>query len=691
MSISRGKRPRPDALYLWETSKLQVFPLYGDVSWNERIWRFRRSRKDILIDWSDGVTPVEWKSPAWQNLIALGKRLVLAQLGGAIEKPVDLLTIAAERAALLYFLRWMLRNDYWDMTELSQQSFIYFCDDLFYEKVSSNDGDEQITNPTLSRYLNAPIRFFLLSDIFSDFPEMRLLVHPYGGASAVEVATRLIRRAVKHIPRVPVEVQNSVLPVAKRWVCDHSKDILALQEKFVDARKAIAAYSSNSYSYHTDKVLSSFQFNLSGTLNECWRAPLCAKLEVQRSIHGRSVQTCAGLTSQFKYLLTDLRDASVITLLGLAGMRISDLANFEVYPRSAEGLPYCLLKRPSATGAFELFFARGRIGKDYDETEEPDQEWLLGSRPTGSDTLPDAVKALIVLDQLFSPWRDLSNSPLLIVSLGKGKGPPRTAPAQADVQLDTLRAGQVDFVANHVELPSRYSEWVVSSHQWRKAYAEDIITINPDLIPALQQQFKHLSQTITEAAYIGNMPVLNRILAEQREYSTADAVFAIVEGGSISAGQTRADVREWTDNLSAFLREIPTTKEKKNTLRRMFAEEGITLWGQEYGDCLFRSTTARCHMIERGEIDPNARRPLAKHLCSDLCVTCSNLIISHRHRDFWMRKRDEYLRSAANAKECGETAFEVICRSRATVADRILRRLDEAGAPRDSVRSHGEI
>jgi hypothetical protein len=332
---------------------------------------------------------------------------------------------------------------------------------------------------------------------------------------------------------------------------------------------------------------------------------------------------------------------------------------------------------------FDLFYVRGLAVKgngdvERDDRDAKDEEWLIGSNPVGSNSLPDAVKAVLVLDELFKPWRDQAEATSLVVSLGRGMGPPRNKLGQPEVMMDTFRQGQIAFIANHVELPAEFSDWLISSHQWRKSYAEDIVTINPDLLPSLQQQFKQLNRAVLEASYVGNAPYFNRMIADQRSISTADAMYAIMQGGTIAIGENEEQVRKISENLGKLVEEAPSENKKKNILLRMIEEEGISLWGQAYGDCMFRGSTSRCHFIEKGRFDPSARRPMVAHVCAELCAQCSNLLIGQHQRGFWEARAETFQHALVNAEANGETAFVMVCRSNLAVAQNILRRLDNA-------------
>lgn len=678
MSISRGKRVLQQRAYLLPERRLFMERVNDDTMWNDRVWRFSRKRKDVLVDWGTGMSEDQWMSEDWQRLVNLGRRLVLAEIDGAVDAALDLSTIGSTRAPLLHFLRWMLVQDYYDLSEVTTEACGYYCDDLKAEKIDDEDPDESISHHTLARYLDVPLRFFRHRLAFKNFPEMVPMEPPYGGQSAQTVAEGVIVKSTKHIPRVPVEVQNVVLPAAQKWIWEYSDDILSLQASFVDARDAGSHYVGNSYMYHTNRALLSFRFTSFGSTGRPWRRPLEPKATITRHIDGKKVTKSFWPGSQFRLLQNDLRDAAVIALQGLGGMRISDVGAFQAEPRQPDGLPYCLVRKRSPTGLFELYFARGRVAKGGSEDDEPDEEWLLGSHPVGSNALPDAVKAVLVLDELFKPWRKLAGSDSLIVSLGRGMGPPRAAREQPEVILDTLRRGQISFVANNVILPKEYSQWLLSTHQWRKSYAEDIVTINDGLVPAVQEQFKQLSRTVLETAYVGSAPYFNRLIADQRGHATGDAMFAIIQGGSIAVGETEKDVRALTENLGQLVKNFPTEKKKKGALRRMCEEDGITLWGQLYGDCMFRGATARCHEREHGEFDPNAKRPLVVHVCAELCSGCANLVISQRHRSYWKNRRDEFLHALETAEAEDNTAFAMLCRGHIRVASTILERLDAA-------------
>lgn len=678
MSIQRGKKRFRQPRFLIAGSRLFLEPINRHTMWHDRVWRFSKKRKDVLIDWGASLPEPDWKSEAWQRLIELGKRLVLAEMDGAVDAPLDPSTIATTRAPLLYFLRWMFDNDYFDISEITEEACGYYRDDLVRDKVDSANPDEGISSSTLARYLDVPLRFYRHRLAFENYTRMIPPEQPYGGRSSQAVAEDIIVRITKHIPRVPVEVQNAVLPVAQKWIWEYSDDILSLQADFIAARRATIHYAGNSYTHLTNSALLSFSFKSVDATGKPWRPALEPVAKMTRHVNGHETSRSLWPVQQFRLLLNDLRDAAVITLQGLAGMRISDIGEFQANPRQSDGKPYCLVQRPSATGLFELFFARGRVAKGGNEDEEPEAEWLLGSRPIGSNELPDAVKAILVLDELYKPWRKLSKSKSLIVSLGRNIGPPRKIVEQPEVKLETLRVGQISFVANHVVLPEHYSDWLLSTHQWRVAFAQDIITINEGLLPAVQEQFKHLSRAVLETAYVGTAPHFNRMIEEQRAYSTGEAMFAILQGGSIAAGETEKDVRALTENLGRFLKDFPTPERKKSALRRLCDEEGITLWGQLYGDCLFRAGIAKCHHRQRGDFDPNAKKPLVAHVCAELCSGCANLIISSKHRGFWMNRLMEFQRALKTAENEDHTAFALLCRSHVRVATKILERLDAA-------------
>ncbi len=683
MSIKRAKPSLAVAKYTWSDARLSVERVNDSTWWTDPKWRYRGAfgGKDAIINWRADLLEKEWRSAAWQGLLSLGRRIICAETSGDAVSPPKESSLGDLGPRLVYFLKWMFRNHYYQFSDLTPQSLWDFASDVVDEKVGDEIDGDQVSHETLRAYLEVPWRIHRLAKLFHRLPAAVLDFSPYGGKSASALATQHVISSISHIPRLPAEVQNAILTETSKWVWQRATDILQLQSLFLAGRAAGAHITGRSYGYLTDRALLSFKFDRNGELASPWRPPLSKRVVITRMIHGLVRTNSVGPTPQFKYLQTDLRDSCVITIQSGGGMRISEIAELNALPRHPNGWPHCLVRKVSGTGLMELFFLQGKLVKGENDTDDDghigEVEWLVGSRPLGSNSLPDPVQAVLILDELFTPWRDLSSSKKLIVSLGRGKGPPRTPLSQPEVMRDTLRQGQISFVANHVTLPSEFKDWILSTHQWRKAFAEDVIVLNPHLLPAVQEQFKHINRAMTEQAYVGSEPYLLRMLAEQQSHATARAMYDIAYGGAVAVGQLAQDLDLVAKNIREFCRPLETVASRLDALEKMLLEEGLRVWSQEYGDCIFRARYSLCHMQEHGEIDRDAKRPLVVHRCCDLCSRCANLVVSKRHVTFW---QDRLARNSEGEKlnaAAGELGLAAAFRERAAIAEQVLRRMGE--------------
>ncbi len=123
----------------------------------------------------------------------------------------------------------------------------------------------------------------------------------------------------------------------------------------------------------------------------------------------------------------------------------------------------------------------------------------------------------------------------LIVSLGSGRGFPVTAPESFDIRSKSIRDGQNDFLRSHVSVPGSYSDWRLSTHQFRKSFAQDVVRIDDTLIPAVRDHFKHTSDFVLESAYLGTDP---RLMGLINDVATREAARLIV--GTLFEGQPLA-------------------------------------------------------------------------------------------------------------------------------------------------------
>jgi len=624
------------------------------------------------------MTEAEWESPVWQSLVDQGRRFIDALRFSKLTRSPGPGKLQNMGTCLLRLMRWMFSEGIQNFAGITPESAERFVAEVADSDLLSEiefDDETSISHATLSNYANTLIVIHEHRSLMRKVPGAAIAEHPFNGRSANDVAGDHVERVERHLPAMPVEVFNPIIEIAQSWVRKYSADILSLQRNFLRARGATRHYKGNSYVYATDSELLKFRFDLSGSLGESWRQPLSAVSDAIAAPRGKKARGNAGPSSQFKALISDLRDSASILVQAHTGMRISEVLGLRALPRHENGWPACLTSRPSPSGFYEMFFIKGVIFKAQGEGGS-DAEWLAGVRPVGATWLPDAVEAILILDRLFAPWRKMYEDSHLIVSLGHGRGPPRGIKSKQfgdawRVKSDLIRDGQRLFVAQHVTLPKSHNSWLISTHQFRGRWAQDIVEIEPSLTRAVQEQLHHRLLATTETSYVGNDPSLNRILDDYASRHTASVIHDFVYGDTIAAGRMSDTLIESAPSIRAFCDQFGSKAHQVDALSKVLEEDGIRLWRGDHGDCFFQARTARCHYQETGEFDPSAQRPSTIHRTTDLCFSCANWMVFSRHLTYWENRHREYTDIADQNRAAGELGAAMLAEIRAEQARQV--------------------
>lgn len=198
---------------------------------------------------------------------------------------------------------------------------------------------------------------------------------PFGGKPANSVTSKVAKYLVNRIPPLPDEVALPLLKEALSWVDFKAKDVLNLQTEFVTCRKdAIAAGLSDSGAINrANNILKRFAFSTAEG-SECpWREPLPVLEGVN---HPQKQDMKYDSTQNLRNLVTRARDASVIVLQYLVGLRANEICSAKGGWSAAKDLPDCIVRRYSKNGILEMFFFKGILSKGVPHPRE--EEWLLG-------------------------------------------------------------------------------------------------------------------------------------------------------------------------------------------------------------------------------------------------------------------------------------------------------------------------
>lgn len=667
--------------HLASADVLANLPVSNLSRWNDPVWAFGR------VTAGDRAANVQWamemadgddiSSPQWAHLLDLARRVVwsvrVANRRGKLPKDS---TIMEMMVGVRSLLRWMASAGYESFSEIDPAAASEYVDHLVESKVEV-EAEDEITAEGLARHIDVLCRIYEQGPEMVAVPGAVMAGHPFGGRTAHEVAKDVTRKISGFIPPVPDPVYLAIMREALEWLGPRARDLGRLAA-IVQRENRATHTTSNSYSYHLNKVLGAFVFNDDGRLAKPWHPQLTGPAPTTRWIarSGKRVARRSHPLSQLRLLLTDLRAACAIVIQGTMGIRISELAGLKAHPVDERQWPACIEVRPSMSGLSEVFYVRGRVFKTRDAWQEI--EWVAGSRPAGTAHLPPPVQAILALHQAFEPWRARMQTDDLIFSYGGGSGIPSRA-AGSPILSDVLRDGQKEFLARHVTLPARYEGWNLTTHQWRKSFALYVVRSDERLLPAVSDHFKHLSIAMTEQGYLGSDPELLGVMEDVATREAARLLFEAVNGQSLAAGKMAEVISANEATIKGLMGGAGTDEERISRLTEILASDDVRVWPAPWGKCLFRAETARCHHQDKGEFDLSARRPLYRQRSPKSCGDCSNLLVAPDiHGVFWRERHAENLRLHEQNAAAGEHAAAAVAAERARVSAAILRKMNLA-------------
>ncbi|WP_193175410.1 hypothetical protein [Oricola nitratireducens] len=666
--------PEREPLHRLDQEVLKSKTVSSLSRWSDQIWRFpvdTAGHRHATANWDFELPGGSSTDDCWQPLIDLGKRLlwsIYQNNDGRGTKPLGINEFAS---SIRYLLQWMAWNDFNDFSEIDEHAASEFVRNVVHEKV--NTDSDGISVDSLARLIGILPKIYEQSNEFCDVPGALMARHPFQGRSAYVIARQFCSKESMAIPAVPDEVFVPVVMKAYEWLEAPARDIIRLSTLHEEVRIQYLAAPSSSYTWHMNRLLGRFEFNDLSPMAEPWRQPLIVSSNDRNAAATDDAGQANGATRQLRALIQDLRSACVITLQSGTGMRVSEIAGLQAEPSFEGEWPGCVEVRKSFTGMNELFYIKGRLFKTTEKWV--DTEWLAGSRPSGSAYLPPPIKAIVILDTLFRPWRERFDLSDLILSLGATGGLPREHATPNGILCDTLNRGQKLFVRDHVKLPHQWEDWNLTTHQWRKAFAEYMVRSEGSLIDAVSDHFKHMSVAVTEQGYLGNDPILAGVVDDAASREASRLLFEAVNGRTLVAGKMADIVEERKQSISLLFGSEGSDDDKIDRMTALLKEEGVRSWPAEWGDCLFREETARCHFQLKGRFDLTAHRPERSQRCASVCCLCANLMISPAHKDFWFARYEANRASFRENSAFGDRISAAVAADRVRTSAMVLRKL----------------
>ncbi|OGT57193.1 MAG: hypothetical protein A3E01_14130 [Gammaproteobacteria bacterium RIFCSPHIGHO2_12_FULL_63_22] len=581
--------------------------------------------------------------------------------------------------AMRCLVRWMIKNDYVCISELTSAASEEYLDDVVSsymletelvegDQAENESEDDEQDDPEIPLGALRP-RTNFWSLLWAQRAVLReagvavLPEAPFGGKSARTVANTLATKIVGWIPPVPDEVALPVMAEAHRWLWERADDVIRLQDDY------LALYRPELCSVYAGVVagvaLENFSFSCASPDLVPWRGPLEEAPRLSM-LSGQWRMAVHDSHSVLRTLIEDVCAACVIVLQSEAGPRINEICGLIAGMNVQTGLPGCLELRSSKTGLNEHFFLKGMLSKMRRVPEEV--EWLIGARPAGSNFIPAPVRAIQVLQRLFEPLRsnatDDSLRSKLIVQFTAPRGYPRDGNMIGRVLTSRLRTLQRVFIGNHVDLsglPDRNAQGqdlaryrvtkgaCLLTHSWRKSYALYVFRTDSRMIGAIAQQFHHLSLAMTEQGYLGNDPSLLEVMNGVRVQQTAQFFYEMARGERRITGRIAKLVDEFR---AEFARILGTAQGMAGiaVMQRWVLNEDVRIWFSRHGKCFMglAPSKARCHELGGTTHWANAE-PNYVHRNPETCLGCPLYAVDAEHAEFWLLRYVENASFAAGS------------------------------------------
>lgn len=617
---------------------------------------------------------------AWAKILMLS--LLTLPAKGRAPSPG---TVGGIQNELNVFLSWMSARGIQTPDELSPLIIEQYISELpafvsareHYEDAD----DEGIGVAVFDRALAPLIRLWDQREHLKLFNVEPLPHHPFDGKGAHSIALKLATKAQGWIMPLPDEVAIPLFNSATRWLGAPADDVVRLLEVFeisgIDDREQGKAKKDRLKA--ENRFLREFSFSIPAGESQPWRKPLALK-------------NSAAMV-EMREIYDSVRDAAAIIVQGMSGMRVSELCGIEEGIDENTGLPKGVRLEASLTGLYEWFVIRTELSKTK-EGAPHEVDWVVDMRPMGSAEIPLVVRALLVLNKLFAPWRAAAKTTKLILSARAGMTLPRPATSLTDMKGDGVRRVMKRFLERCVDLSNLPDEsarkisdndlvrWreskgaIFTTHMLRKSWANFTLACDSRLLPVIQMQFHHVSLAMTEGGYIGKNPVLVDALDSISRQRTNHGIFDLINQHSVFAGRMGEHLENEAQKLRERMDGLPVSERWSKTVE-WIDENQIKMFISPYATCApLKRSEMRCHDETETPIwvrhQPNleTREP-------SLCAGCANAVMDRSHKDFWVNRYVGYALSlAVERKQRGSLAPELrVIEFRANQALAILEKL----------------
>ncbi|MEO6964319.1 MAG: hypothetical protein ABI076_00305, partial [Acidobacteriaceae bacterium] len=583
---------------------------------------------------------------------------------------------------------WMVeRRQVWPK-EMDKKFVAAFIDDLPTIIAVEVDDEEVITEGSAYMPLKIIDLIWCQRQALEDAGIAPMPERPWNDEKGANtIVKRIVTQARGWIRPIPDEVTIPLLNKAAWFLGKPAADVLELRARIENAYNRVGSDPAALGLSTQAKILEfirndlyDFEFSLVDGECQQWTESL---LNVEGMGKAPSI-------SMGRRLVAAVVGATCITIQSSTGMRASEICALRAGINPETTLPYDVRIVSSSSDLNEVFVLRSMLTKGEEVPLKDD--WLLGMRPKGSDEIPLPVRAMLILEKLLAFERSIAGTNRLLVSFKKGISFPRKS---ADVSIfDSLRLNALvkSFVEQWVDLsglpdqsahrisPNDLIHWRESKgrdirpHQFRKTYAQFALSIDPNLLPAVQRQFHHVALAMTEGGYWGRNRIQIEPVNAMASQLTAMQLYEMATGRTKATGKMGVQLEQRIEAVRKLV-EGAGLEVGWRRVSNFVRDNNLHMWFSPPGNCFpLNPKNMSCHKAAGtrpiGLPIPNftTREP-------SLCAGCDCFILDLRHVGFWQERYVTNLRTYKQAEARGQEGMFRVAAARAVVAQKLLNRL----------------
>lgn len=643
----------------------------GSPAFDEIVWQYDNPTagaqpKSATADWSfrmpDESTFLDSK---WSFLRLSGRHLLDVLLTSPQDlRPIRPGGVSGFMVGFKFFARWMCLRSLRGFHEITQNHLNDYK--LYIAEYLAERSESQMAAKTIMRYTIIPSYLFSQREQLRSRGVRSIDFLPFEGLSAYKVAKEIAPNIINLTQPIEDERFVAILTKALSWLDVPAADLIKLVEQYFEVTGGPGSSISRGKRQQLQReVVENFTFSTLPGASEPWHSPLQVKEVI--SPDGSPITLSPG--QQLRQLILNLRDACTIVIEGLTGLRAGELAGLKDNSEPPGTLPSCITVRPNKAGIFNVFFIRGQTYKGH---LQGDVEWVGGMVPIGAEDYPPPIRALIVLQRLFRPWRALSGVNNLVLSFSHPVGIPHVPSIVNPITSLEISRRQNEWVRTYVPEAQDTGKWTVSSRRWRRTFALHIFRCDSTLLPAISRHFKHLSIEFTDRGYIGNDPKLLGLMDSVWEQRTISFLSDILDESTQLKGphaQQAADLRR--AHVADSATDSGVTRLER--LEQLVCQNKLRIFPSDWGGCVFRSDLALCH-VDKGPLKPWMNHPNYAARCPGTCCKCKNLMVLAKHKEFWKDRKRRFRISLDEAERDGNESVRLWALANIDQCEAVLNR-----------------